>query len=216
MPTPSLYTLGLDFGTLSVRALIVNTRDGRAVAEAVSEYAHGVMDSVMPDGTSLPPRFALQHPRDYLNSMKAAIGEALAAAYTAEGVTPREIAALGVDFTACTMLPVDGDGTPLCFDPAFAGEPHAYVKLWKHHGATEEADEITALAAARGEEWLSAYGGTVSCEWMLPKILETLRKASAVFKAAHRFTEAADWLSLLLTGRETHAAAFAGYKGLWY
>ena len=216
MPTPSLYTLGLDFGTLSVRALIVNTRDGHAVAEAVSDYAHGVMDSAMPDGTSLPPRFALQHPRDYLDSMKAAIGEALAAAYTAEGVTPREIAAMGVDFTACTMLPVDGDGTPLCFDPAFAGEPHAYVKLWKHHGATEEADEITALAAARGEEWLSAYGGTVSCEWMLPKILETLRKAPAVFKAAHRFMEAADWLSLLLTGRETHAAAFAGYKGLWY
>jgi len=216
MKTTPTYTLGLDFGTLSVRALIVDTRDGRAVAEAVSEYAHGVMDSALPDGTSLPPRFALQHPQDYLDSMKAAIGEALAAAYTAEGVTPDQIAALGVDFTACTMLPVDEAGVPLCYDPAFSGEPHAYVKLWKHHGATEESDEITALAAARGEEWLSAYGGTVSCEWMLPKILETLRKAPSVFEAAHRFTEAADWLSLLLTGRETHAAAFAGYKGLWY
>ena len=216
MKTTPAYTLGLDFGTLSVRALIVDTRDGRAVAEAVSEYAHGVMDSALPDGASLPPRFALQHPRDYLDSMKAAIGEALAAAHTAEGVTPDQIAALGVDFTACTMLPVDEAGVPLCFDPAFCGEPHAYVKLWKHHGATEEAAEITALAAARGEEWLSAYGGTVSCEWMLPKILETLRKAPAVFEDAHRFTEAADWLSLLLTGRETHAAAFAGYKGLWY
>ena len=216
MKTTPAYTLGLDFGTLSVRALIVDVRDGRAVAEAVSEYAHGVMDSALPDGASLPPRFALQHPRDYLDSMKAAIGEALAAAHTAEGVTPDQIAALGVDFTACTMLPVDEAGVPLCFDPAFCGEPHAYVKLWKHHGATEEATEITALAAARGEEWLSAYGGTVSCEWMLPKILETLRKAPAVFKAAHRFTEAADWLSLLLTGQETHAAAFAGYKRLWY
>ena len=210
------YTLGLDFGTLSVRALIVDTRNGRALAEAVSEYAHGVMDTTLPDGTSLPSRFALQHPRDYLDSMKAAIGEALEAAYTAEGITPDRIAALGVDFTACTMLPVDGGGTPLCFDPAFADEPHAYVKLWKHHGATEEADEITALAAARGEEWLSAYGGTISCEWMLPKILETLRKAPAVFEAAHRFTEAADWVSRMLTGSETHAAAFAGYKGLWY
>lgn len=216
MKTTPTYTLGLDFGTLSVRALIVDVRDGRAVAEAVSEYAHGVMDAALPDGTSLPARFALQHPRDYLDSMKTAIGEALAAAYTAEGITPDQIAAMGVDFTACTMLPVDREGMPLCMDPAFAGEPHAYVKLWKHHGATEEADEITALATARGEEWLSAYGGTVSCEWMLPKILETLRKAPAVFKAAHRFMEAADWLSLLLTGRETHAAAFAGYKGLWY
>ena len=216
MKTTPNYTLGLDFGTLSVRALIVDARDGRTVAEAVSEYTHGVMDSALPDGTSLPPRFALQHPQDYLDSMTAAIREALAAAHTAEGVMPDDIAALGVDFTACTMLPVDEAGTPLCLDPAFAADPHAYVKLWKHHGATREADEINALAAARGESWLPSYGGTVSCEWMLPKILETLRKAPTVFEAAHRFTEAADWISLLLTGEETHAAAFAGYKGLWH
>ncbi len=216
MPAQAHYTLGLDFGTLSVRALLVDTRDGRAVAEATASYPHGVMDSALPDGTPLPPRFALQHPQDYLDSMTAAIREALAAAHTAEGITPADIAALGVDFTACTMLPVDETGTPLCLDPAFAADPHAYVKLWKHHGATCEADEINSLAAARGESWLPSYGGTVSCEWMLPKILETLRNAPSVFEAAHRFTEAADWLSLLLTGEETHAAAFAGYKGLWH
>ena len=216
MKTTPNYTLGLDFGTLSVRALIVDARDGRTVAEAVSEYTHGVMDSALPDGTPLPPRYALQHPQDYLDSMTAAIREALAAAHTAEGITPADMAALGVDFTACTMLPVDSTGTPLCLDPAFAADPHAYVKLWKHHGATCEADEINALAAARGESWLPSYGGTVSCEWMLPKILETLRKAPAVFEATHRFTEAADWVSCMLTGSETHAAAFAGYKGLWH
>ena len=216
MKTTPNYTLGLDFGTLSVRALIVDARDGRTVAEAVSEYPHGVMDSALPDGTPLPPRFALQHPQDYLDSMTAAIRKALATAHTAEGITPEDIAAMGVDFTACTMLPVDGTGTPLCLDPAFAADPHAYVKLWKHHGATCEADEINALAAARGESWLPSYGGTVSCEWMLPKILETLRKAPAVFEATHRFTEAADWISRMLTGSETHAAAFAGYKGLWH
>lgn len=114
------------------------------------------------------------------------------------------------------MLSVDRAGMPLCFDPSFAGNPHAYVKLWKHHCATEEANELNALAAARGESWLASYGGTVSCEWMLPKILETLRNAPDVFEATHRFTEAADWLSLMLTGIETHAAAFAGYKGLWH
>ena len=216
MKTTPNYTLGLDFGTLSVRALIVDARDGRTVAEAVSEYPHGVMDSALADGTPLPPRFALQHPQDYLDSMTAAIRKALATAHTAEGITPEDIAAMGVDFTACTMLPVDGTGTPLCLDPAFAADPHAYVKLWKHHGATCEADEINALAAARGESWLPSYGGTVSCEWMLPKILETLRKAPAVFEATHRFTEAADWISRMLTGSETHAAAFAGYKGLWH
>ena len=215
MPTQAHYTIGLDFGTLSVRALLVDARDGRAVAEATSAYAHGVMDATLPDSTPLPPRFALQHPQDYLDSMKSALTEALTTA-AIQGIFPEDIAALGVDFTACTMLPIDTSGMPLCLDPAFSDEPHAYVKLWKHHGATAEADEINTLAAARGECWLPAYGGTVSCEWMLPKLLETLRNAPAVFEATHRFIEAADWLSLMLTGTETHAAAFAGYKGLWY
>lgn len=215
MQASPTYTLGLDFGTLSVRALIVDTADGHAIAEATAPYAHGVMDTVLPDGTPLSPRFALQHPLDYLDSMSAAIRRALDQAKTEYGITPDRIAALGVDFTACTMLPVDESGSPLCCSPAFAEEPHAYVKLWKHHGATDEAAEITALAAMRGEEWLSAYGGTVSCEWMFPKVLEILHHAPEVFKATYRFTEAADWLSFLLTGRETHAASFAGYKGLW-
>ncbi len=210
------YILGLDFGTLSVRALLVDAADGRAVAEATSPYAHGVMDASLPDGTPLPPRFVLQHPLDYLDSMAAAIREALKRAYTAHGITPDRIVALGMDFTACTMLPVDAAGVPLCFDPAFSGEPHAYVKLWKHHGATDEAKELTALATARGEDWLSAYGGTISCEWMIPKVLETLRHAPAVFEATQRFTEAADWLSRMLTGQETHATSFAGYKGMWH
>ncbi len=216
MPNNASYTLGLDFGTLSVRALLADARDGRAIAEATSPYAHGVMDEALPDGTRLPPRFALQHPRDYLDSMAAAIREALNVAREREGVTPSDVAALGMDFTACTMLPVDENWMPLCLLPSFAGEPHAYVKLWKHHGAAAEADELNALAAARGEPWLAAYGGTISCEWMLPKILETLRHAPAVFGAATRFTEAADWLSRLLTGVETHAASFAGYKALWH
>ena len=209
------YTIGLDFGTLSVRALLVDTHDGRAVAEATAVYPHGVMDASLPDGTPLPPRFALQHPQDYPDCMRSVLAEVLASA-SALGISPHEVAALGLDFTSCTMLPVDASGIPLCMDPAFASEPHAYVKLWKHHGATSEADELNALAASREEPWLPAYGGTVSCEWMLPKILETLRNAPRVYEAAHRFTEAADWLSLLLTGVETHAAAFAGYKGLWY
>lgn len=215
MQSPPTYTLGLDFGTLSVRALLVDTANGHAVAEATSPYAHGVMDETLPDGTPLPPRFALQHPLDYLDSMTTAVRQVLDQAKTEHGVTPDHIAALGVDFTSCTILPVDESGSPLCFSSAFTGEPHAYVKLWKHHGATEEATELTDLAAARGEDWLSAYGGTISCEWMFPKVLETLRHAPEVFEAAYRFTEAADWISLMLTGTETHATAFAGYKGLW-
>lgn len=205
------YAIGVDFGTLSARAVLVDTRDGREVAEAVSVYPHGVMDEHLPDGQKLPPLFALQHPADYLNALR----ETIPAVLRETGIAGEEIAGLGIDFTACTLLPVDRDGTPLCLSEEWAHEPHAWVKLWKHHAAQPEADEINRLAAARGERWLSRYGGKLSCEWALPKILETLRHAPDVFAATDRFTEAGDWLSRVLTGVETHSAPFAGYKACW-
>lgn len=205
------YAIGVDFGTLSARAVLVDTRDGREVAEAVSVYPHGVMDERLPDGQKLPPLFALQHPADYLNALR----ETVPAVLRETGIAGEEIAGLGIDFTACTLLPVDRDGTPLCLSEEWAHEPHAWVKLWKHHAAQPEADEINRLAAARGERWLSRYGGKLSCEWALPKILETLRHAPDVFAATDRFTEAGDWLSRVLTGVETHSAPFAGYKACW-
>ncbi len=205
------YAIGIDYGTLSGRCVLVDTRDGREVAEAVLPYAHGVMDKSLPCGKTLPMQYALQHPADYLEVLRVTVKEVLAKS----GVSPEEIAGMGIDFTACTLLPVDKDGTPLCFDPAYAEEPHAYVKLWKHHGATSQADRITALAEERGEEWLSIYGGKVSCEWALPKILEVLEEAPEIYHRADRFTEAGDWLSRMLTDVETHSASFAGYKGLW-
>ncbi|MBR4013745.1 MAG: ribulokinase, partial [Clostridia bacterium] len=122
---------------------------------------------------------------------------------------------LGIDFTACTILPMDMNGTPLCMKDEYKDERHAYVKLWKHHAAQGEADEINELATKRGEKWLSIYGGKVSCEWALPKILQVLREAPEIYDDTYRFIEAADWLSLILTGEETHSEVFAGYKGLW-
>lgn len=204
------YVVGIDFGTLSGRAVLVDPADGRELAEETVLYPHGVMDCNLPDGTPLPPLFALQHPQDYTDVL-GAVRRILDRA----GVDPADVAGMGIDFTTCTMLPVDRNGTPLCLLPEFAGEPHAYVKLWKHHAAQPEADEITALAQQRGEEWLACYGGKISSEWMFPKILETLRKAPRVYEATDRFTEAADWLSRILTGVETHSAAFAGYKAIW-
>lgn len=204
------YVIGIDFGTLSGRAVLVDAANGNELAEGTVGYPHGVMDGALPSGRKLPPLFALQHPQDYLDVL-GAVPRVLAEA----GVRPEEVAGLGIDFTACTMLPVDEAGIPLCFLPEFADEPHAYVKLWKHHAAQPEADDVNALAAERKEEWLSIYGGKVSSEWMLPKILETLRYAPHVYEKTARFTEAADWLSRMLTGRETHSAAFAGYKALW-
>ena len=205
------YVIGLDFGTLSGRALLVRAEDGAEIADAVMEYPHGVMEEFLPDGTSLPQKFALQHPADYIEVLRTVVPEVLRRA----GAEPCEVAGIGIDFTACTMLPVDEKGMPLCMKPEFEHEPHAYVKLWKHHAAQGEADAVNALAKEHGEEWLTRYGGQISGEWMLPKILETLHRAPEVYRSAARFTEAADWLSWVLIGSESHSAAFAGYKGLW-
>lgn len=205
------YVIGLDFGTLSGRAVLLDLENGREVAESVFDYPHGVMDEKLPTGEALGANFALQHPNDYLEVFRVTVPDVLKKA----GISPECVAGVGIDFTACTMLPIDKDGTPLCEKPEFAHEKHAFVKLWKHHAAQKQADRITALAEARGEEWLSIYGGKISSEWALPKILETLENAPEVYEKADRFIEAADWLSLVLTGKETHSAPFAGYKWLW-
>ena len=205
------YAIGIDYGTLSGRALLVDLQTGEEKAEAVYAYPHGVMDRTLPNGTPLPPEYALQHPNDYLEVLRTTVPAVLQKV----GVRAEEVAGLCIDFTACTLLPVDENGLPLCMKAAYADEKHAYVKLWKHHAAQPEADEINALAAARGEKWLPIYGGKISPEWAIPKILEILREAPDVYHATHRFIEAADWLSFMLTGEESHSAVFAGYKALW-
>jgi len=205
------YVIGIDFGTLSARAVVVDTVSGKVVGEATCNYPHGVMDVALPDGTPLPPDFALQHPDDYLFSLKTSIGEALANA----GADAKNVVALGIDFTACTMLAHTLDGTPICSYPEFKSDPHAYVKLWKHHGAKKEAQDLYNIAKQRNEKWLKYCGNQVSSEWLFPKILETYRQSRSVYDKTERFSEAADWLSLMLTGKETHSSAFAGNKAFW-
>ena len=205
------YTIGVDFGTLSGRALLLDAESGAVLATSVLNYPHGVMDRELPDGTSLPPQYALQHPADYIEVLKTTVPDVLRQA----DVSPEEVVGIGIDFTTCTLLSMYEDGTPLCMDPKYEHEPHAYVKLWKHHGAQPEADFINALAKERGEEWIDVYGGKISSEWAIPKILETLHKAPEVFADTARFLDAGDWLSYVLTGEESHAAGFAGFKCLW-
>ncbi len=205
------FSIGVDFGTLSARAILIDTDDGREVAEATSEYAHGVIDCALPTGKLLSPLWALQDPRDYLDALKAVIGSVLADS----GIAPIELAGVGIDFTTCTLLAVDENGLPLSFDEKFRHNPHAYVKLWKHHAAQPDADRFTEVAVARGERFLARYGGQISCEWMFPKILQMLREAPEVFDATYRFVEAGDWIAWMLTGNENHSASFAGYKGFW-
>lgn len=206
------YSLGIDFGTLSGRAVLVETDTGNIAATAVKDYAHGVMDEYMPDGkTKLEPDWALEHPGDYIE----ALGETIPAVLKESGVSPDDVIGMAIDFTACTILPVDKDGTPLCMKDEFKNEPHAYVKLWKHHAAQPEANRLNEIAAARGEAFLKRYGGKISSEWMVPKIMQILDEAPRIYEAADRFIEAADWMSLKLTGKERRNSCTAGYKAIW-
>lgn len=207
----SRYVIGIDYGTLSGRCVLVDADSGRECAESVLNYPHGVIDTVFLDGTPLPGGYALQHPSDYLDVLRFTIADALDKAEA----DASEVVGMCIDFTACTVLPVDRQFNPICMKDGFRENKHAYVKLWKHHAAEYCSEEATALARKRNESWLNMYGGVISCEWMLPKILQVAREAPEVYAETYRFMEAADWLSYELTGQETHSAVFAGYKGLW-
>jgi L-ribulokinase len=207
------YAIGVDFGTESGRAVLVDVADGHQVATAVSAYRNGVIDERLPEGlsTRLPPDWALQDPADYLRLFQDAVPAVLAQS----GVDASDVVGLGIDFTACTMLPVKRDGTPLCMLPEHRANPHAWVKLWKHHAAQPEADRINEVAGATGQPWLERYGGRISSEWFFSKALQILDEAPEIYAAADRLIEAADWVVWRLTGVETRNACTAGYKAMW-
>jgi L-ribulokinase len=206
------YVIGVDFGTLSGRAVVVRAQDGEELGSAVHEYRHGVIERTLPaSGAELPPQWALQDPDDYLEVLK----EAVPAAVRAAGIRPDEVVGISTDFTASTPLPVLEDGTPLCRVPGFEERPHAYPKLWKHHAAQRQADRITALAEERGEPWLARYGGRISSEWEYAKALQVVEEDAEVYERMDRWVEAADWIVWQLCGRETRNACTAGYKGIY-
>ncbi len=197
------YALALDFGTESVRALVVDCGNGDEAARAVVPYEHGVITR------DLPPDFALQNPDDYVESSVEAIHAVL------RDVPATRIDGIGVDFTACTILPILRDGTPLMRLDRFRDEPHAWVKLWKHHAAQPEADLVNEIARHRGEPLMQYYNGLVSSEWMLPKCWEVARHAPGVYAAADIFIDAGDWIVHEITGSFVRNSCVAGYKGLW-
>ena len=210
MPKSS-FALGLDYGTESARALLVNTATGEEIATAVAEYPNGVIEQHLPGGAAVEPHTSLQDPRDYLHVLQRIVPEVLAEA----DVSAEAVIGIGIDFTASTVLPTMATGTPLCTLPEFASEPFAWVKLWKDHAAQPEADAMNRLAQSRNEPFLARYGGRISSEWMFPKALRMLRQAPQVYAAAGRFIEAGDWLVWQLTGVERRSACQAGYKGMW-
>ncbi len=207
----SKYALGLDFGTLSVRALFVDVETGEEVATAVFAYPHGVMTETLPDGTLLPPDFALEHPQDFLDGLEYVIP----AGMRAGRIRPEEVIGIGVDITTATVLAVDENGTPLSEYPEFSSRPEAWMKLWKHHGASAIADRMLEVARERGESWLHYYGDWLSCELFMPKAVELAVKDPEVFDRTHNLIEAADWMVWRLTGEVTRSVALAGCNSLY-
>jgi L-ribulokinase len=210
----SAYSVGVDFGTESGRAVLVDVASGAELATAVYEYENGVIDHYLPaphDDVRLAPDWALQDPQDYIRTFQVTIPTVLAQS----GVDAADVVGIGIDFTACTMLPTTAEGAPLCTLEEFRREPHAWVKLWKHHAAQPEADRINAVAAERGELWLPRYGGKISSEWFYSKALQILDEAPKIYAAADRLIEAADWVVWQLTGTETRNNTTAGYKAIW-
>ena len=204
--------VGIDFGTLSGRAVVVRVADGAELGSAVHEFPHGVIERELPaSGERLPRDWALQDPGDYLEVLR----EAVPAAVRAAGVAPDDVIGIATDFTASTPMPTLSDGTPLCTLDAYRGRPHAYPKLWTHHAAQEQADRITALADERGEPWLARYGGRISSEWEFAKALQVLEEDPDVYDAMDRWVEGADWIIWQLCGEETRNACTAGYKAIF-
>ncbi len=206
------YSIGIDYGTLSGRALLLDLQTGEEVATAVKEYTHGVMYDQLPDGTKLGPDWALQHPLDYIEVLRQTIPSVIKQA----GIKPEQVVGIGIDFTACTVLPVKKDGTPLCFADEYKSNPHSYVKLWKHHAAQQDAIRLNEIAEKRGEKFLQRYGGKISSEWMVPKAMQIAREAPDIYAAIDKFIEATDWIIWQLTGVEKRACCTAGYKAIWH
>lgn len=208
------YAIGVDYGTESGRAVLVDLADGEVVASAVKEYSDGVIDEKLPNSDiELGQDWALQNPNDYVDVFVEAVRRVLDE--TKSEVLVEDIVGIGIDFTSCTVLPVKKDGTSLCNISSLRSNPHSWVKLWKHHAAQDEANRLNEIAESRGESFLQRYGGKISSEWVFPKLWQILNEAPEIYQEMDRFVEAADWIVWQLTGRETRNSCTKGYKAIW-
>lgn len=215
MSHASSVALGLDFGTESMRAVLVDL-EGNERSSAVARYKHGQITDTLPASREpLPPSYALQDPQDWLDSCAEAVKSALRKAK----LRGNDVMGIGVDFTSCTMLPALRDGTPLCQLAGFSCDVMAWPKLWKHHGANDATVRMNDIARRRKESFLENYGGTIGLEWFFPKVLETLEKAPKIYAAAEVWLEAGDWFVWQLVGGAAdelpRSTCQAGYKALW-
>ena len=203
------YVIGLDFGSLACRGILADMADGRIVAEAESAYAHGILTEQLPDGTPLGANWCLQHPADYL----AAMDVILPALCRESGIPAEEILGIGVDFTASTVIPLDEKFVPMCVSEPT--RPHAWPKLWKHHAAQPQAEKLTCLCEEQGTDYLSRYGGKISCESLTATVLQVFEEDPAPFQRTHSFVEAMDYVTSLLCGRPVFGGSVAVAKAMY-
>ncbi|UJW59239.1 ribulokinase [Bacillus sp. A116_S68] len=207
------YTVGVDYGTESGRAVLIDLSNGKEIADHVTPYRHGVIDDRLPEsGIKLDHEWALQHPLDYVEVLTTSVP----AVMKETGIDPNDVIGIGVDFTACTMLPIDEKGQPLCLNENYKDNPHSWVKLWKHHAAQDEANLINEIAEKRGEKFLPRYGGKISSEWMIAKIWQILDESEDIYHQTDQFLEATDWIVSQMTGTITKNSCTAGYKAIWH
>lgn len=204
------YSIGIDYGTGSGRVLIVNVNTGKIIGMSVVKYNSGTIEKTLLD-KPIPHSFALQDAADYIDVLKIGIPEAIKNA----GITGSDIIGLGIDFTSSTMVVTDDSFTPLNWKEEFKRNPHAYVKLWKHHGANKEANQILETARNNKSRWLGNYGYNVSSEWMIPKILELLNKAPEIIKETTYIMEAGDWVVSRLINENVRSNCARGFKSFW-
>lgn len=210
-PIANPFTIGLDYGSLSCRGILADARNGAILAEETFVYPHGIMDAALPDGTPLAAGWALQHPSDYLDAVYAVIP----ALVKKSGVSPEQIVGIGVDATASTVIPVDEQLQPLCLKPSFASHPHAWPKMWKHHSAYPQAEKLTAITREQNRPYLNWYGGAVSAECLLSKVVETFECDRTAYEAAHAFVELADWIPSRLAGAPVFNTSSACAKAFY-
>ena len=211
------YTIGLDFGTNSVRALVVNVRNGKEIGSFVWEYSHGktgvVIDPVNPD-------LARQHPADYIKGIEVSVTQAIEQASSDPEFSRKNVIGLGVDTTGSTPMPVDASGQALALTPGFENDPNAMAWLWKDHTGHAEASQITELAAKHRPQYLAKCGGRYSSEWFWSKIAHCGKVSPKVFNAAYTWVEIADWIPAVLTGsmhpsKLKRGVCAAGHKAMY-
>jgi L-ribulokinase len=214
---PSSFTIGVDFGTNSVRAIVVDTADGRTLGTSVFNYPSGHQGILL---DARDPHFARQNPADYIDGLRASVAGALAQADGEADFARDRVIGIGSDTTGSTPMPIDARARPLTLDPEFRDNPAAHAWLWRDHTGADEAARITETARAHAPEYLVPIGGTYSSEWWWSKIWHCLKVAPDVFDAAHSWVELADFVPALLSGVDrsediVRCVCAAGHKAMY-